>query len=157
MTYQDACDRAATDQGLDPITAALESAGIPRYVDQTGGFCMTVNIPLREGSTHYMYAVDAVDHASGPEGWVSFGEYWDCEKLYGTEYHGEGLVEWEMDQARPSIPYNTWTAEQHAEMDAISAKYMCSLDDLPAVVREAARAERDCPYCVPTTRETLVA
>jgi hypothetical protein len=47
MSYDRACRRAATDQGLDPITVAawvrkneLEKAGVSYYVEQTGGFTM---------------------------------------------------------------------------------------------------------------------
>jgi hypothetical protein len=45
--YADACKRAATAQGLDPLTAAaqarageLERVGITYSVEQTGGFTM---------------------------------------------------------------------------------------------------------------------
>jgi hypothetical protein len=45
--YDDACKRAATDQGLDPLTrealarkTELENAGVSYGVEQTGGFTM---------------------------------------------------------------------------------------------------------------------
>lgn len=47
--YGAACRWAATDQGLDPISAALRDAGIEHYVDQTGGFCMVVHVPTPYG------------------------------------------------------------------------------------------------------------
>lgn len=40
--YAAACDRAATAQGLDPLTATLTAAGAQHYVEQTGGFTMVI-------------------------------------------------------------------------------------------------------------------
>lgn len=42
--YAARCAKAATDQGLDPLTAALVAAGIAYDVEQTGGFCMVVTV-----------------------------------------------------------------------------------------------------------------
>jgi hypothetical protein len=43
--YADACRRATTAQGLDPIIGALAAAGVVHDVEQTGGFCMMVRVP----------------------------------------------------------------------------------------------------------------
>jgi hypothetical protein len=47
MTYDRACTLATTNQGLDPVVAALTSAGIAHEVEQTGGFTTvpTVKVP----------------------------------------------------------------------------------------------------------------
>ena len=78
MTYAEGCAHAATAQGLDPITEALRAAGIPYAVDQTGGFCMCVNVPLREGGSVYLYVT-----AGSAEGLCMVGMYWECEECYG--------------------------------------------------------------------------
>lgn len=44
MDYQEACQRAATQQGLDPATEALTAAGVPNVTEQTGGMCMVVRV-----------------------------------------------------------------------------------------------------------------
>ena len=81
MDYGAACAHHATAQGLDPITEALRAAGIPHAVDQTGGFCMLVNVPLTEGGDPYLY-VSAGEVADT----CDVGMYWDdC-----AEWHGEG-------------------------------------------------------------------
>lgn len=76
--YTQACEDAATRQGLDPITDALRAAGIPHVVDQTGGFTMCVHVPLDEGDTSYLYLTD-------DQGGVLIGRYWNCE-----DWHSEG-------------------------------------------------------------------
>ena len=50
MDYEAACRKAATDQGLDPLTAALGAAGVGFAVEQTGGFCMAVTVPAEDGT-----------------------------------------------------------------------------------------------------------
>lgn len=50
MSYEEACQRATTDQGLDPVTEALSAAGIPHVVEQTGGFTMVVTVKARNGT-----------------------------------------------------------------------------------------------------------
>jgi hypothetical protein len=77
-SYDDACQFHATAQGLDPITEALRAAGIPHAVDQTGGFCMCVNVPLREGGSPFLYVT-----AGSADGLCMVGMYWDCEECYG--------------------------------------------------------------------------
>jgi len=44
MDYQAACEYATEEQGLNPALEALEAAGVPVSVDQTGGFCMCVRV-----------------------------------------------------------------------------------------------------------------
>ena len=81
MDYGAACDFHATAQGLDPITEALRAAGIPYAVDQTGGFCMLVRVPLTEGGDPYLYV-----SASEVDGTCVVGMYWDnC-----PNWHSEG-------------------------------------------------------------------
>lgn len=48
MSYADACRKATTDQGLDPIVDVLTALEIPITVDQTGGFTMVARVQLRD-------------------------------------------------------------------------------------------------------------
>jgi hypothetical protein len=54
--YDDACRAAATDQGLDPLRAALDAAGIRHELEQTGGFCMTVGVYRHD--LRYLWATE---------------------------------------------------------------------------------------------------
>jgi hypothetical protein len=58
--YEAACKRAATEQGLDPVTEALQAAGLPVIIEQTGGMCMVAAV---------------YDH--DPERWVWITESYD--------------------------------------------------------------------------------
>lgn len=44
VDYDVACARYASDQGLDPIGTILTLSGIPWNLEQTGGFCMVINV-----------------------------------------------------------------------------------------------------------------
>jgi hypothetical protein len=50
VSYEDACRKAATDQGLDPVIEALTTAGIDHQVEQTGGFTMVVTVKVPAGT-----------------------------------------------------------------------------------------------------------
>lgn len=57
MSYEETCKRAATDQGLDPLTAAVEArkqdladAGVTYYVEQTGGFTMVATFYIGQSA-----------------------------------------------------------------------------------------------------------
>lgn len=51
--YEHRCRRAARDQGLDPVCEVLKETGIDHVVDQTGGFCMVVRVPVPDGTAWY--------------------------------------------------------------------------------------------------------
>ncbi len=51
MDYDAACKQATTNQGLDPVIAKLEAARIIHGLEQTGGFCMVVTVPIGERGT----------------------------------------------------------------------------------------------------------
>lgn len=74
-------DTYATDQGLDPITEALRAAGIPHTVEQTGGNCMGVKVPLDEGATSHVFLVNASfvmgEDDCSPDA-AAASRYWDC-------------------------------------------------------------------------------
>jgi len=97
-TYEEACQRAATSQGLDPIRQALEAEGFTTHVDQTGGFymCLRVDSTLLEGG--YVYITDDTPADTEEH------EYIVC--LYGpqdkeTGYGQEPLREqWRIQQAQ---------------------------------------------------------
>ena len=76
--YAARCAHATTSQGLDPIIDVLRAAGIPYTVDQTGGFCMCVRVPLIEGDSQYLYLTlaEGVYTNAGP-GSVAIVRYWD--------------------------------------------------------------------------------
>ena len=56
--YVQACRRAATAQGLDPIVAALADAEIVSECVQTGGFCMVVEVRNERTGRHVWITVD---------------------------------------------------------------------------------------------------
>ena len=79
MTYEEACEQAATAQGLDPATEALRAAGMPFTVDQTGGFCMMIRVPFAEEAKRYF---GITNNEIGPEYLVYLYDdrpEWDCE------------------------------------------------------------------------------
>lgn len=47
-TYENLCEQAATDQGLDPLTEELSRRGVPHGVAQTGGYTMVATVPHGE-------------------------------------------------------------------------------------------------------------
>jgi hypothetical protein len=49
LTYDEKCAMATADQGLDPVIATLNSAGIDHELQQTGGFCMVVTASVPDG------------------------------------------------------------------------------------------------------------
>lgn len=69
--YEQACIDAATRQGLDPITAALDEAGVLYAVEQTGGFCMVVTINQPDGT----FVMTAEDDGQVLRGWFT-GSTW---------------------------------------------------------------------------------
>jgi hypothetical protein len=86
--YSARVEHATTDQGLRPVLDALSRAGVPHSADQTGGFCMCVNIPLREGGSPYFYAT--ANDLSDPFGSsVDVGMYWDHADE--RSWHSEGV------------------------------------------------------------------
>jgi len=76
MSYEEACRRAATDQGLDPIVAELAAAGITHHVEQTGGFTMVAVVPLFTTRGAW------VGITSGDPGWFVVG--YDSDEDEGT-------------------------------------------------------------------------
>lgn len=81
-TYEQACARCATEQGLDEITAVLELAAIPYEVDQTGGFTMCVRVQRADG--WYVYVTDG-DVTYGEPGWHLGAYAADYETAAGCE------------------------------------------------------------------------
>lgn len=81
-SYAAACKQATTDQGLDPIVAALADAGVSHFVEQTGGFVMcvavspTLDVREFEGveyTDYYQHPYIFVTSArewNGGEGWM---------------------------------------------------------------------------------------
>jgi hypothetical protein len=53
-SYERACAAAATDQGLDPIMAALKAGGFEPELWQSGGFCMIVTLVLVNGENYWI-------------------------------------------------------------------------------------------------------
>jgi hypothetical protein len=98
-SYEEVCKSAATDQGLDPITAHLRKLGIPVVVEQTGGFCMVATVYLNDGHTEYIG--------------ITPGEYND-EKKYRP---GTWLVCFYPDREDIDPPVLDW----HADSDRVVA------------------------------------
>lgn len=64
--YDQACDRAATSQGLDPVMRILDDAGMAYDLEQTGGFTMCVTFASpRIGGT---YVIGGDVDLNGPSG-----------------------------------------------------------------------------------------
>jgi hypothetical protein len=83
MSYDRACRRAATNQGLDPLTVAataregeLTSAGISYVVEQTGGFTMVAC---------FRHA-DEVVTITNEGAWMVIAQSWDNWINCGEEY-----------------------------------------------------------------------
>jgi hypothetical protein len=72
MDYEERCRAATTDQGLDPVVAALTAAGIPHTVEQTGGMTMVLTVPT--GPTSFLgVTLSESDHDDG------YPSYFVCE------------------------------------------------------------------------------
>jgi hypothetical protein len=108
MNYDEACAAATADQGLQPIIDTLTAAGLPHQVEQTGGFCMVVVIPLDEGQTSFLNIVDAYNYFGEP--WSEAGEgfagsrYWACNGDAMCEGQCEGQDIISGDYAMMSAP-----------------------------------------------------
>jgi len=88
--YAEACRRAATAQGLDPICQALSKAGIGHGVEQTGGFCMMVRVPTPHGYHFGITAAEQPDTDSSGHWLVA--RYSDDEDQYdGGEVVGAAI------------------------------------------------------------------
>lgn len=69
LTYNEACEKAATDQGLDPIVEALRSEGFDPIVEQTGGFTMVVYVYANEEHTRW-FGITSGETWNGGSGWL---------------------------------------------------------------------------------------
>lgn len=56
IDYDEACKRAATDQGLDPVVAYLSEQRLPVTIEQTGGFCMVAAVYSESGNYAWISA-----------------------------------------------------------------------------------------------------
>jgi hypothetical protein len=65
-SYTDACQAAATHQGLDAATQRLTAERITHEVEQTGGFCMVLVIPVGDG--HVCVTYEPLDADHNPDG-----------------------------------------------------------------------------------------
>lgn len=65
ISYDVACARYATDQGLDPIGTILTLSGIPWELWQTGGFCMVIHIAHTDPN-YYLWLTDENGTGDGP-------------------------------------------------------------------------------------------
>lgn len=89
LDYEAACKAAATAQGLDPLAAALDAAGVEYATEQTGGYCMTLTartplgvfamvqdglpmVGLFPGRDWYECGESAHDWTTSPEGFARF-------------------------------------------------------------------------------------
>lgn len=67
QSYDKACENAATGQGLDPMTERLTREGIAHRVDQTGGFCMVIAVPVGNERYRIPDTAEIGITADGPE------------------------------------------------------------------------------------------
>lgn len=88
--YENAVKAATTQQGYDPVIAALRAFHIPHTVEQTGGFTMCVVIPAANGG---VYAVSSEAHDD---------VLWLCY-YPGNTWHETGEAEHEADHTLESL------------------------------------------------------
>ncbi|MEV4806718.1 hypothetical protein AB0K18_42550, partial [Nonomuraea sp. NPDC049421] len=79
--YDYACYRAALGQGLAPMALRLAAAKIPFWVEQTGGFCMTIGVGLT--NDRYIWVTNARERIE-PDTTV------DDLRWYACEYRDDG-------------------------------------------------------------------
>jgi len=84
--YARACERATTDQGLDPVVARFTAEGLPITVDQTGGFTMVARVQPREGRGEPWIGITEEDSGDG----IDAPTYLVCE--YANEDDFEGTI-----------------------------------------------------------------
>lgn len=70
LPYATACRAAATEQGLDPITEALDAAGLDYDIEQTGGWVMVVEIDGADGG-YMAITPDQIDGSGFAVAYVS--------------------------------------------------------------------------------------
>lgn len=89
-TYEETCKRAATNQGFDPIMETLAAAGVEYSLDQTGGFCMAVSVPVPGGA--YVFGSDFTLEGQGH---VDMG-FFPGASWYDGENYPEDPDVWEL-------------------------------------------------------------
>ena len=82
--YEEACERAAKEQGVDVVFERLSREGIPCLMAQTGGFVMVVHLPRPEGG--YLGITDENEDPASPSYFVC--HYADEEDEGRTVYLG---------------------------------------------------------------------
>ena len=113
----------ATDQGLDPIAAALVAAGIPFEVCSTGGNCMAIKVPLTEGATSFVWLTNASVNYGEDDLYTDTaaiaGRYWNCLDDDACEGQCEG---------RDLVLYTWGRGDEGCSIH--------ELDELPQALRE---------------------
>jgi hypothetical protein len=90
-SYERACNRATTDQGLDGVTACLRMAGLPVDVDQTGGFTMCTRVD-RPNHGGYIYITWNGNDANDTNRSFLVGQYSDNEDDYESLHCADDLT-----------------------------------------------------------------
>lgn len=97
-SYDAACESATTGQGLDPLTALLDEHDVSYWVEQTGGFCMVVMVPISPAGqsnvlcitvsetrqVEYLSDVDVGDDRDAPHAWL-VTQYREPDAIYSDE------------------------------------------------------------------------
>ena len=84
--YDGACERATTDQGLDPVVARMKADHMPIAVDQTGGFTMVARVQVHEGRGAPWIGITEEDSGDG----IDAPRYLVC--MYANEDDYEGTI-----------------------------------------------------------------
>jgi hypothetical protein len=99
--YEGACERAATDQGLDPLTEAanarkleLGNAGVRYGVEQTGGFTMVATFYI--GDEESGDAVTCTNEGT----WIVVCQPTECW-LEGGAYNDPRIEDWSLECKTP--------------------------------------------------------
>lgn len=76
MTCDEKCAEAVADQGLAPVLEALKKAGVPAFAQQTGGWCMVVQVNAENPATYV---------------WITQSEECGCEEVEGCDHYILGI------------------------------------------------------------------
>jgi hypothetical protein len=89
--YRCACASAA-DGNINRIALALEAAGIPCVIEQTGGFTMVVYVysQAKHADGTAVAAISLTDESMGAVRWLAEAEHWEGIEDLTPDWMGRG-------------------------------------------------------------------
>lgn len=104
--YEQACTRAATSQGLDPVVSTLRDAGANVTVEQTGGMCMAATVPCPGG------VVTVIDDTADPDA--------SQRRYLVAAYPGTG---WDDGEPESDVQFVTGTDQMQAQVRTMADRF----------------------------------